>query len=124
LDYKVASPHLNSKGDVFKGTYDLLMASDVARCLYGFTSAPVRASIQIVNADGVNSVATTVVSEKDGWLKLGAYGFTFSSPTLRVKLSQDKASTKKNSTISCIKGKVTKKVTGLTPKCPKGFKKK
>jgi hypothetical protein len=77
-----------------------------------------------VNADGVNSVATTVVSEKDGWLKLGAYGFTFSSPTLRVKLSQDKASTKKNSTISCIKGKVTKKVTGLTPKCPKGFKKK
>ena len=27
-------------------------------------------------------------------------------------------------TITCAKGKSTKKVTGLTPKCPKGFKKK
>lgn len=29
-----------------------------------------------------------------------------------------------NSSITCVKGKTTKKVTGLTPKCPKGFKKK
>lgn len=27
-------------------------------------------------------------------------------------------------TISCVKGKVTKKVSGLTPKCPSGYKKK
>ncbi len=27
-------------------------------------------------------------------------------------------------TISCIKGKAVKKVSGLTPKCPKGYKKK
>jgi len=27
-------------------------------------------------------------------------------------------------TITCVKGKTIKKVTGLTPKCPKGFKKK
>ena len=27
-------------------------------------------------------------------------------------------------TITCVKGKTTKKVIGLTPKCPKGFKKK
>lgn len=27
-------------------------------------------------------------------------------------------------TISCVKGKATKKVSGLTPKCPSGFKKK
>jgi hypothetical protein len=27
-------------------------------------------------------------------------------------------------TVICVKGKSTKKVTGLTPKCPKGFKKK
>ena len=124
LDYKVASPHYTSKNDVFKGTYDLLMASDVARCLYGFSAAPVKASIQIVNENGQNSVATTVINEKDGWLKLGAYGFTFSSPTLKVKLTQDKAATKKKSTISCVKGKVTKKVTGISPKCPSGYKKK
>jgi hypothetical protein len=27
-------------------------------------------------------------------------------------------------TVICVKGKTKKKVTGLTPKCPKGFKKK
>jgi len=27
-------------------------------------------------------------------------------------------------TINCIKGKTTKKVTGVDPKCPSGFKKK
>jgi hypothetical protein len=124
LDYKVASPHYTSKNEVFKGTYDLVMSSSVARCLYGFNSAPLKASIQIVNENGQNSVATTVISEKDGWLKLGAYGFTFSSPTLRVKLTQEKAAAKKKLTISCLKGKVTKKVTGTAPKCPSGYKKK
>jgi hypothetical protein len=29
-----------------------------------------------------------------------------------------------NKTIYCIKGKVAKKVTGINPKCPTGFKKK
>jgi len=29
-----------------------------------------------------------------------------------------------SSTITCIKGKESKKVTGLTPKCPTGYKKK
>jgi hypothetical protein len=32
------------------------------------------------------------------------------------------ANTKK--TISCIKGKTTKKITGTNPKCPAGYKKK
>jgi hypothetical protein len=30
----------------------------------------------------------------------------------------------KKLTITCVKGKTVKKVTGLTPKCPSGFKKK
>ena len=31
---------------------------------------------------------------------------------------------KKKSTITCIKGKIIKKVTALNPKCPSGYKKK
>jgi hypothetical protein len=31
---------------------------------------------------------------------------------------------KKKSTITCVKGKTTKKVSAVTPKCPAGFKKK
>ena len=30
----------------------------------------------------------------------------------------------KKTTITCVKGKLTKKVTGINPKCPSGYKKK
>jgi hypothetical protein len=30
----------------------------------------------------------------------------------------------KKTTITCVKGKTTKKVTAVNPKCPKGYKKK
>jgi hypothetical protein len=79
----------------------------------------------------VQKVATTVLNERNGWLHLGAYGFGFSAPTLKVKLSQatpTPAATakpaKKKITIACVKGKTTKKVTAVSPKCPSGFKKK
>lgn len=124
LDYKVASPHFTSKGEVFKGTYDLLLKSDVARCLYGFSNAPITAKISIVSESGQSSVATTVVNEKNGWMKMAAYGFTFSSPTVRVKLTQEMKIAPKKTSITCINGKSTKKVTAVNPKCPNGFKRK
>jgi len=138
LDYKVAAPHLTSTGDIFKGTYDLVMSSAVARCLYGFSQAPVGATISIVSETGEPNIATTLVREKDGFLNLAAYNFTFSSPTVRVKLTQEAvapspspsasasaapAAAKKTS-ITCVKGKTTKKVTAVNPKCPIGYKKK
>jgi hypothetical protein len=127
LSYKVSSPHYNSKNEVQVGTYDLAIRSDVARCIYGFTSAPIQASVSIVYDDGQSKSATTVVSERNNWLRLSAKGFTYSSPTLKVTLTQEavkaepKTSTK--STISCTKGKATKKVTAVNPKCPAGYKK-
>jgi hypothetical protein len=35
-----------------------------------------------------------------------------------------KAAAAKKTTISCIKGKLTKKVSAVNPKCPAGYKKK
>jgi hypothetical protein len=94
------------------------MNSNVARCLYGFSKAPVSATITI-SGEGDKNIATTVVTEKNGWLTLGAYGFTFSAKTIKVKLSQ------KKTTITCVApGKKSKKVTAVNPKCPKGFKKR
>ena len=124
LTYKVAGLHYAPDGKTLnEGTYDLVMRSDVARCLYGFSKAPISATVSVIGEGGENKVATTVVSEKDGWLKLAAYGFTFSSPTISVKLSQAKEPAKKT-TITCAKGKLTKKVTAVGPKCPAGYKKK
>lgn len=143
LNYKVASPHFTSAGDVFKGSYDLAMRSDVARCVYGFSKAPVRATVSIVSSNGTPQVATTVFNEKDGWVYLSAKNFEYSAPSVRVKLEQDApapaatvdtkpaatveskpVAAAKSATITCIKGKLTKKVTGTNPKCPAGYKKK
>jgi hypothetical protein len=151
LVYTVASPHFESNGRVASGTYDLTLRSDVARCIYGFSNAPIKADISITGDDGENRVATTVVREEDGWLYLSAKGFTFSAPKIQVKLTQEqvakveevkaapptssevptttavaappKAATIKKS-ITCVKGKAIKKVSGTSPKCPAGFKKK
>lgn len=128
LDYKVASTHYEADGKTeFKGSYELLMSSSVARCIYKFTSAPVKASVTVTSENGEPNVATVVVNEKNNWLTLAAYNFTFSSPTVSVKLTQDapavvtppKPVIKK---ITCVKGKVTKKI--VATKCPAGYKKK
>ena len=148
LKYSLAGMHYLPGGkDLALGKYDLTMRSDAARCLYGFTNAPIKASISVQDAEGSRNIATTVLNEKDGWLYLGAYGFTFSSPTIAVKLSQElpqqaqptptpisttsstvetviKKPVSKLVTITCVKGKVSKRVTAVSPKCPAGYKKK
>jgi hypothetical protein len=93
LDYKVAAPHFTRTGDVFKGAYNLIMRSDVARCFYNFTSAPVKADISVIEATGTEGKATTSIKEENGWLTLSASGFSHSAPTVRAKLSQDAVAT-------------------------------
>jgi len=141
LNYKVFGLHFNPDGSVFQGKYDLLMRSDTARCLYGFSAAPVSANVSITSSSGAEQVATTVLSEKSGWLHLGAYGFTFSNPTIKIKLTQDVSNQTGNArssavapeqrskdmskvqTITCQLNKVKKKISGTKPVCPKGYKK-
>lgn len=144
LDYTVASPHFTPTGKEMLGTYDLQIDADVARCLYGYSNAPISAEVSIVNADGgENRVATTNVGEKTiagrKWLVIAAYNFTFSSPTLKVKITQ--AGDKNNSissqgsqgtqinagkkvlpAIKCVKGKQFKTLNAT--KCPTGWTKK
>lgn len=120
LDYKVSGFHYLPDGKTeVQGTYDLIMRSDTARCLYGFTAAPIYATVNVVSGNSSTIVGTTTVSEKNGWLKLAAYGFTFSEKTLKVKITQPK---NQKYSITCKKGKVVKKVSGIKPRCPTGFK--
>ena len=90
---------------------------------------PISATISIVSSDGNTRVATTSINEKNGFLHLGAYGFEFSSPTIKVTLKQEPVkevvAPVRNSakrTITCLSGKTTKKITALKPVCPKGYK--
>jgi hypothetical protein len=133
LNYRVAGIHNNLDGSEFKGRYTYIVRSDTARCYYGFSNAPIEARVEVLSSNNTTQVASVLVSEKDGFLKLQADNFTFSSPTIKVKFSQESAqptatSTKSppklSSTITCIKGKTSKKITGVNPKCPSGYKKK
>jgi hypothetical protein len=131
LSYKVAGAHLDSDGSVYKGSYNLSMNADSAKCIYGFTDAPIQATVSITKADGeTTNIATELLSIKNGWMNLSASNFTFSDPTIRIKLTQEKAAAKptavspKKITITCVKGKTKKVVTGTKPVCPAGFKKK
>jgi hypothetical protein len=140
LDYKVVSPHYLPDGSEFKGSYDLVIRSDVARCIYGFTSAPISATISVVSANGTAQIATTVFNERDGWIRLAARNFTFSSPTVKVQFTQagsksaesgaaapksaSPAKPQVKKTIICVKGNISKKISGEFAACPVGYKKK
>jgi hypothetical protein len=91
LNYQVAGLHYAVGGtELNEGSYDLVMRSDTARCLYGFSKAPLYATVSVLNDKGAKSTATTVVREKNGWLKMAAYGFTFSKKTIKVKVTKKK----------------------------------
>jgi hypothetical protein len=69
----------------------------------------------------VQEIATEMLTVKNGWLQLSAKNFTFSAPTIRIKLTQDQA-IKKIKVINCVKGKLSRKISGVNPKCPTGYK--
>lgn len=131
LNYTVAALHFNPDGvTAFKGSYDLVIDSAAARCLYGYSNAPIQASLSILSSNGDNQIATTTLTESAGWLRLSAKGFTFSDPTIKVKFTQAESKPVAlvvlppvKSTIICKKGKTVKKVTAVKPACPAGYKK-
>ena len=141
LQYKVAGLHYLPDGKTkATGKYDLVMRSESARCLYGFTDAPISATISIASEDGEQKVATTVVNEKNGWLYLAASGFTFSSPVINIKLTQEAVKKEevkietpapvvtapkvaaKMTTIKCVKNGKIKTIKAAKPKCPVGYR--
>jgi hypothetical protein len=138
LEYKVAGPHLLPNGELSRGTYDLTLRADYAKCLYGISGTAFKATISVISDNGQSVNAVTTVGEKNGWVNLSAKGFTYSAPTIKVKLTQDaptptptpsatptaKPASAKKTSITCVKGKITKKVTAVNPKCPTGYKKK
>ena len=149
MSYDVASPHYNPGGkdydaDAFKGRYDLLLTESYAKCVWNLMDGIPTVSVEVQKTDGSldNSVKVTGgLNSSTGLYEFSAVGFTFSSPKIKIKLSApptkdgtptvtQAAPTKKAApkvtvkTITCTKGKISKKVIGANPKCPAGFKKK
>jgi hypothetical protein len=135
LSDQLAAPHFKNATEEFKGTYSLVIAEKLARCIWGSSLTNASAKVSILSSDGKTSVTTQTLKLSSGFYYFNISGFGFSAPTIRVKLAQNsgsstpvltegKASSATKSTIICLKGKTTKKVTAVKPKCPTGYKKK
>lgn len=148
LNFRVGAPHFLTDNSVFQGYYSLIVNKITAKCFWGDNLTNAKATVSVVGQDGQANLATTSVVTKNDWIHFNASGFTFSSPSIKVKMevpaptptptpspTPSESSTptssatpttaaQKKITITCVKGKVTKKITALKPVCPKGYKKK
>lgn len=134
LSVKVANTHLNASSEPQVGSFSIALRLSSAACMWGIDRASASASVEVVSEDGVAqkfSTSSIRIDEAADTVAINLAGFTFSSPSVKIRLMSSlqpkETSTKrlkgKFITISCSKGKVVKKVTSKTPKCPEGFKK-
>ena len=149
LEYGVASAHFSTDGSVISGMYSLQLRSDVARCIFGLSTMPIKATISVISTDGTQTTTTSNLIDTGNFLTFRVDGFHYSGETIKIHLENDSSLTSTPSsnvattslpmtpaapnvahtsiskvTIHCVKGKVTKSVSGINPKCPVGYKKK
>ena len=88
LLYRVAAPHYKEDGKTTNtGRYAFAMREDLIKCVYGLTTLPSYASMEITYDDtGKSSVASVSLGTRNGWVHLASNNFTYSAPTLKVKL--------------------------------------
>jgi hypothetical protein len=135
---RLSTPHLLPDGAVNVGYLEIRMPRAAALCMWKVDlDGSIKASVSISYDDGSAPSVATVSGKRvgDDYLIVSA-GFHYSSPTLRVKLKQNKATQAQTSTtdlqkiapvkkitIQCKKGSLTKKVSAVKPACPSGYKK-
>ena len=144
LRFNIGAPHLLSTGEVTEGffTTDIPVAYIDCRWPQNTLTKSPKIEVVVTNSDGTNQVATTAITLEKGVLKVRAFGFHYSQPTIVVRAT-NKAETpvlndsnniavksppvivnSKKITITCIMGKKIKKVTAVKPLCPIGYKKR
>jgi len=138
LKFNIGSAHLLSTGEMNRGFFRAAYPVKYLDCRWpgNLLTKSARIQVSVVNPDGTNQVATTSVKIQNGIFRIDAYGFHYSQPTIVLKPTTDtkvplvnvssapNTKSAAKTTITCVKGKTSKKVTALKPVCPKGFKKK
>ena len=123
VEMRTQSSHFEPDGVTpFKGVYFARISDGMVKCLWSVNpgEATGQTEVTVVYEDGQKSLGTFSVTRKDGWLYVNGANFTYSSPTIKLKIK--KAIALKS--ITCVKGKITKKVSAAKPKCPAGYKQK
>lgn len=128
LTWTVGAPHFLPDGTTInQGFYQAMIPGADATLLWGLTNINQAASALVVSetsSGGASSqIAESSVSVKGGNIIISATGFSFSSPKFKISKNPryKHFTTKKPRTITCERGKQVKKVTSLSPRCPRGF---
>ena len=129
LSVTIPAPHLKEDGSQNVGNLNFEVPLAVANCMWGID---LRGATQTTVSVFYPELGTTEVMTADAKVlgdiyNLSISNFHYSSPTFKVKIVQTTATAKvvaTKKTITCIKGKTTKKISGLSSKCPTGYKKK
>lgn len=123
VEMRTESSHFEPDGVTpFKGVYFARISDGMVKCLWNVnpSEAAGQTEVSVVYDDGQKSLGTFSVTRKDGWLYVNGANFTFSSPTIKLKIKKQLPL----KSITCVKGKSVKKVTAAKPKCPAGYKQK
>lgn len=129
--WSAAAPHFAPDGvTVNKGFYKAIIPVNDAKLLWGLENpndAATALQITLTTEAGGTAAALKNVSVKNGRIIIDISGFEYSRPKLKIGIKAGYKPTKtmiKKSTITCVKGKSTKKITAVNPVCPKGYTKK
>ncbi len=124
LNWVAAAPHFAEDGkSINQGAYKAMIPVADAKLLWGLenpqdavTDLAVSMTTDI-NGTAVNTVKSIAV--KNGFIIISSTGYQYSKPKFKLYKKASKVKT-----ITCVKGKTTKKVTAAKPVCPKGYKQK
>lgn len=123
----VGGPHFDTDGKVIEGWVEASIRGDVIRKAFNAEPKTMnQAVIEVTYSDGTsqNATSTTKYVAATDKVEIRAYGFTYSQPTVRMKLQPATSATSSSGgkpTFTCIKGKSVKKFVG---KCPSGWRRK
>lgn len=127
VEVRLASFHLLPDGSPNVGSFQATISQAMGKCLWSVDlSTKTRVELSVTDGVGGDAQVATESSRFDGEnFILTAQNFHYSSPTISFKLADPPkaapTATKKR-TITCVKGKQSKRVAALNPKCPKGWK--
>ena len=136
LNVPTGNAHFDVNGKVIDGWVETSIRGDFIREIWKIEPkylSRVEVTVEYNANDSTAATSTTKYITSEDKIEIKAYGFHYSSPQIKIKFPQTafiqpapppapKSATAKKITLSCIRGKTVKKVTGVNPKCPTGYK--
>jgi hypothetical protein len=128
--WTAAAPHFAADGKtVNKGFYKAVIPVNDAKLLWGMTNpndAATALRVSVTTETGGSTAAISVIAVRNGKIIIDVSNFDYSRKKLTIALKKGykPSLAAKKTTITCVLGKTTKKITAVKPSCPKGYLRK